>query len=451
MNRPYLLVISFLSVTTIALILGIAVKSYNHPGLYAATLSATRSTVNTIKEPIYKYGLNLSEFVVIDQKVEPNELFADILLKHNVAYQSARLLLNESKDIFNCRKIKAGAKYTVLGENTDTGFVAKKIVYEESKLNYVVFNFDDSLYIYRGKNQVNRKRQEVAGVINGSLYETFDELGVPSALTMRLADIFSCTIDFYKIQKGDKFKIVYDQDFVDDKPIGVGVISAAQFSSGGKDYNAFYYEKDKSHEGEYFDEQGNSMRKQFLKAPLKFFHITSKYSLNRFHPVAMEWRAHLGTDYAAAYGTPILATADGIIEEAQFGVYNGNYVKIRHNGQYKTQYLHMSKIGAGMHPGRHVKQGEVIGYVGSTGLATGPHVCYRFWKDGQQVDPFKQKLQFSEPLAKKYKADFLARAAPFKTTIDHLAYGTKPQLPAEEKLQALKAEYDPSKIVARVF
>jgi hypothetical protein len=160
----------------------------------------------------------------------------------------------------------------------------------------------------------------------------------------------------------------------------------------------------------------------------------------------MEWRAHLGTDYAAAYGTPILATADGIVEEAQFGVYNGNYVKIRHNGQYKTQYLHMSKIGAGMHPGRHVKQGEVIGYVGSTGLATGPHVCYRFWKDGQQVDPFKQKLQFSEPLPKKYKADFLAHAAPFKATIRFiLAYGTKPQLPAEEKLQALKAEYDPSK------
>ncbi len=451
MKKPYLIIISFLSITTLAMVLGLIVKRQQNPALYADALSATAATVNTIKEPIYKYGLNLSEFVVIDQKVERNELFADILLKHNVAYRTAQFLLNSSKDIFNCRKIKAGEKYTVLGENTDTGFVTKKIVLEEGKIGYVVFNVDDSLYIYRGKNQVQRKRQEVAGVINGSLYETFDEMGVPSGLAMRLADVFSCTIDFYKIQKGDKFKIIYDQDFVDDKPIGVGEISAAVFNSGGKDYYAFYYEKDKSHEGEYYDEQGNSMKKQFLKAPLKFFHITSKYSLNRFHPVALEWRAHLGTDYAAAYGTPILATADGIIEEAQFGVYNGNYVKIRHNGQYKTQYLHMSKIGQGIHPGRHVRQGEVIGYVGSTGLATGPHVCYRFWKDGQQVDPFKQKLQFSEPLAKQYKASFLAKSAPFKTSIDKLAYGTKPVLPEEEKLQALQANYDASKLVARMY
>lgn len=451
MKKAYLIIISFLSVTTVAMLLGIVVKSRQNPNIYADAYAATKTKVNEIKDPIYKYGINLSEFVVIDQKVERNELIADILLKHNVAYQTAQLLLSGSKDIFNCRKMKAGDKYTVLGENTDTGFVAKKIVYEESKLNYVVFNLDDSLYMYRGKNQVHRKRQEVAGVINGSLYETFDEMGVPSGLAMRLADVFSCTIDFYKIQKGDKFKIIYDQDFVDDKPIGVGVISAAVFNTSGQDYYAFYYEKDAAHEGEYYDEQGNSMRKQFLKAPLKFFQITSKYSLHRFHPVVQEWRAHLGTDYAAAYGTPILATADGVVEEAQFGVYNGNYVKIRHNGQYKTQYLHMSKIGQGMHPGRHVKQGETIGYVGSTGLATGPHVCYRFWKDGQQVDPFKQKLQFSDPLAKKYKGDFMAKSAPFKTSIDQLAYGTKPVLPEEEKLQALQSNYDIKALMARFF
>ncbi len=451
MKRPYHIIISFLSIAAIALVAGVLIRGQQDPSLYATALEKTKGAVEEIKEPIYKYGLNLNDFVVIDQKVERNELLADILLKHNVAYQTVHVLLQGSREVFNTRKIKAGAKYTVLGTNTDTGFVARKIVYEENRLNYVVFNLDDSLYIYRGTNQVKRRRQEVAGVINGSLYETFDNLGVPSSLAMRLADIFSCTIDFYKIQKGDKFKIIYDQDFVDDKPIGVGEVSAACFTSGAKDYYAFYYEKDKAHVGEYYDEQGNSMRKQFLKAPLKFFQITSRYNLHRFHPVAMEWRAHLGTDYAAAYGTPILATADGVVEEAQFGVYNGNYVKIRHNGQYKTQYLHMSKIAQGMHRGRSVHQGEVIGYVGSTGLATGPHVCYRFWKDGQQVDPFKQKLQFSEPLAKKYKADFLATAAPYRTDIDKLAYGTKPVLPEQEKLQALKSEYDATAFMQRVF
>ena len=433
MHKNRLLIISFLSVTAIALIFGVIVKQ-NTPAQFAdAEPIEPAPLVAQVKEPVYKYGLNLSDYVVIDQTVEKNESFSDIFLKHNVAYQSINFLIKASKDIFNCKKIGFGKKYTVLGENTDTGFVAKKIVYEVDKKDYVIFNLDDSLYIYRGQNKVERRHQEVAGVIDGSLYETFANMNIPSSLAARIADVFSCTIDFYKIQKGDKFKIIYDQDFVQGEALDVGEVSAVEFTSGGKDYYAFYYEKEKSHEGEYFDENGNSMRKQFLKAPLKFFQITSKYSLNRFHPVAKEWRAHLGTDYAAAPGTPILATGEGVVEEAQFGVYNGNYVKIRHNGQYKTQYLHMSKIGHGMHPGRRVKQGEVIGYVGSTGLATGPHVCYRFWKDGQQVDPFKQKLQFSEPLPKKYKADYMVKISPLKKSIDKIEYGTKPSIPAETK------------------
>lgn len=433
MHKNRLLIISFLSVTAIALIFGVIVKQ-NTPAQFADAEPIEHApAVAQVKEPVYKYCLNMSDYVVIDQTVEKNESFSDIFLKHNVAYQSIQFLVKASKDIFNCKKIGFGKKYTVLGENTDTGFVAKKIVYEVDKKDYVIFNLDDSLYIYRGQNKVERRHQEVAGVIDGSLYETFANMNIPSSLAARIAEVFSCTIDFYKIQKGDKFKIIYDQDFVQGEALDVGEVSAVEFTSGGKDYYAFYYEKEKSHEGEYFDENGNSMRKQFLKAPLKFFQITSKYSLNRFHPVAKEWRAHLGTDYAAAPGTPILATGEGVVEEAQFGVYNGNYVKIRHNGQYKTQYLHMSKIGHGMHPGRRVKQGEVIGYVGSTGLATGPHVCYRFWKDGQQVDPFKQKLQFSEPLPKKYKTDYMVKIKPLKENIDKIEYGTKPVIPDNTK------------------
>lgn len=440
MNNNRLLILSFLSITGIALLFGALVRKQHANPEFADASVASPVRIDTVKAPIIKYGLNLSEFVVIDQKVEKNEAFTDIFLKHNVAYQTVSYLIRESKDIFNCKKIRAGSKYTVLGANTDSGFVAKKIVYEESKLNYVVFDLADSLSVRRGQNEVEHKHQQVAGVVNGSLYETFDNMDIPSDLAVRIADIFSCTIDFYKIQKGDKFKIIYDQDFVKGEPLSVGDVSAVEFTSGGKDYYAFYYQKDKSHGGEYFDENGNSMRKRFLKAPLKFFRITSKYSLNRFHPVAKEWRAHLGTDYAAAPGTPILATGDGIVEEAQFGVYNGNYVKIRHNGEYKTQYLHMRKIAAGMHPGRKVKQGEVIGYVGMTGLATGPHVCYRFWKDGQQVDPFKQKMQFSEPLPKKYKNDYMARIAPFKTDIDKVSYGTKPVIPTDDKKSDIQAK-----------
>jgi murein DD-endopeptidase MepM/ murein hydrolase activator NlpD len=414
---------------------------------FGHALETTALAINQIKDPVYKYGLNLSEFVVIDQKVSKNEAFADILFKHNVAYQSVKLILGESKKIFNLNKIQAGNKYAVLGENTDTGFVPKKIVYEENKVDYVVFNLEDSLYIYRGQNKVQRHSQEVAGVVDGSLYGTFDDMGIPPALAVRLGEIFSSTIDFYKIQAGDKFKIIYDQDFIDGKPIGVGAISAVMFENNGKNYYAYYYEHDKAHEGAYYDEQGNSMRKQFLKAPLKFFRISSHYSLNRFHPVDKVWRAHLGTDYAASYGTPIIATADGTIEEAQFGVYNGNYVKIRHNGQYKTQYLHMSKIGAGVRRGRHVHQGDIIGYVGSTGLATGPHVCYRFWKDGQQVDPFKQKLKFNEPMPSKLKGGFMAKTKSLFGKLDHLAYGTRPINPADEERKRLEAKYNPEQFV----
>jgi len=448
MKNNALLIISFLSITAVALVFGAVIRRQAPPVQYADASTQVQAVVAKVKEPIYKYGLNLSEFVVIDQTVQKNEAFADIFLKHNIAYQTVSYLIKNSKDIFNCRKVRAGNKYAVLGANTDTGFVAKKIVYEESKLNYVIFNLDDSLYTYRGQNKIERQHQEVAGVVDGSLFETFEKLNIPSNLAIKIADIFACTIDFYKIQKGDKFKIIYDQDFVKGEPLDVADVSAVMFNSGGKDYYGFYYQKDKAGHGEYYDENGNSMRKQFLKAPLKFFQITSKYSLNRFHPVAKEWRAHLGTDYAAAPGTPILATGEGTVEEAQYGEFNGNYVKIRHNGQYKTQYLHMSKIAAGMRPGRKVKQGEVIGYVGSTGLATGPHVCYRFWKDGQQVDPFKQKLQFSEPLPAKYKGSYLAKIKPVKTNIDEIDYGTKPTIPTKKNGDVSAQSNPATKMVA---
>ena len=378
----------------------------------------------SVAAPVIKYGLNLSDFKVVTHIVKQNEFFADILSQYNVTYQTIDFLARESKSIFNLNKIKAGNNCTMLCAKNDTGCVPKKLIYEVSKVDYVVFNLDDSLYTYRGQNKVERKHQEVSGIINSSLYETLEANNMSPALAVRLSEIFAWTVDFYKIQQGDKFKVVYDEDFVNGESVGIGEINSCVFNSGGKDYYAFYYAKDQAHEGDYYDENGNSMKKEFLKAPVKFSRISSGYSLNRFHPVTKEWKAHLGTDYAAPYGTPIMATADGIVEDACFKVYNGNYVKIRHNGQYKTQYLHMSKIGKGIHAGSRVKQGEIIGYVGSTGLATGPHVCYRFWKDGQQVDPRKQKLTFADPMPVKYKADFMSKIKPVKLQLDAIVYGT---------------------------
>jgi murein DD-endopeptidase MepM/ murein hydrolase activator NlpD len=415
------------------------------------TAPRTRLTESSV-EPLIRYGLDISKFVVKNHVVKPNEFFADILTGYNVAYASIDYIANESKEIFNLNRIKAGNNCTMLCEKTDSGLVCRKLIYEESKTDYVVFNMDDSLYVYRGQKAVERKKREVSGVINSSLYETLAENDISPALAVRMADIFAWSVDFYRIQKGDKFKVIYEEDFVQGESVGIGHIHAVVFNSGGKDFYALYYDKDGTGKGDYYDENGNSMKRMFLKAPVKFSRISSRFNLKRFHPVTKSVKAHLGTDYAAPYGTPILATADGVVEDARFKQYNGNYVKIRHSGQYKTQYLHMSKIAKGIRPGSRVKQGDVIGYVGSTGLATGPHVCYRFWKDGKQVDPLKQKLTFEEPLPAKYKTAFLATTQRTKTSLDEISYEQHNiaviKQKEEEKLNAIK---DAEQFVKRFF
>jgi murein DD-endopeptidase MepM/ murein hydrolase activator NlpD len=405
-----------------------------------------------VEEVDIKYGINISDFSVVNHVIKPGEIFADILTKHNVAYQSIHFLAQESENIFSLNKIKAGKNCTVLCEPSDSGLVAKKLIYEENKIDYVVFNLEDSLYIYRGKNKVDRCTKEVSGVINSSLYETLAENDINPALAVRMSEIFAWTVDFYKIQKGDKFKVIYTEDVVEGESAGIGEVSAVMFNSGGKEYYAYYYEKDASHVGEYLDEQGNTMKKMFLKSPVKFSRISSKFSGRRFHPVTKKWKAHLGTDYAAPYGTPILATADGVVEAACFKQFNGNYVKLRHNGQYKTQYLHMSKIAKGIRPGARVRQGDVIGYVGSTGLATGPHVCYRFWKDGAQVDPLKQKLVFADPLPEKYKKDFMAKTASVKTRLNAISYDKHNiAVQKQEKQELLSTEQEVSRVLKQLF
>ncbi|MFN8323249.1 MAG: peptidoglycan DD-metalloendopeptidase family protein [Chitinophagales bacterium] len=412
-------------------------------------MTKPRVTVEEEMEPLIKYGLNLNEFKVLNHVVKRDELFADIFTKYKVTYQAVNFFVNASREVLNLNKIKAGNCFTVLCKKEGASLIPKKLIYEESKVNYVVFNLDDSLYMYRGQNSVERKHREVSGVIHSSLYETLEANDIDPALAVRMSEIFAWSVDFYKIQNGDRFKIIYDEDVVDGKSVAIGEISAALFNSGGKDSYAFYYAKDAAHEGDYYDENGNSMKKQFLKSPVKFSRISSRFTMKRFHPVTKRWKAHLGTDYAAPYGTPILATADGVVEDAQFKVFNGNYVKIRHNGEFKTQYLHMSKIAKGIRRGARVRQGEIIGYVGSTGLATGPHVCYRFWKDGSQVDPLKQKLTFADPLPAKYKSDFLSKTSGVKKSIDVISY--EEHNIANQKNQSLAVNDSVQQLVRRFF
>ena len=286
-------------------------------------------------------------------------------------------------------------------------------------MNYIVVRLTDSIHAYNAERKVSIKEKAIGGEIENNLTVDAQNAGISQNATYQLGQIFDYTIDFFRLQKGDKFKIIYDERYVEDTIYaGVEKVKAAYFEWGGKAYYAFNFATDsiKGTSG-YYDENGNMMKRMFLKSPLDIFRITSKFGM-RFHPVLHRMKGHFGTDYAAPTGTPIRVTAAGTVIEAGYSSGNGNYVKVRHNNMYTTQYLHMSKILA--RKGKYVAQGEVIGLVGSTGLATGPHVCYRFWKNGVQVDPLKEKMPDSVPIEANLKAKYLEFIKPLKEQLDKL-------------------------------
>lgn len=344
-----------------------------------------------------RYGIPTSAYKIHEGTIKRNEFLADILLDYGVPYSSISALAEAAKDVHDVRSLKAGNKYAMFCAK-DSSKTACYFVVETDAADYVVYQLNDSIAAYLGKKPVEHRIRRASGLINSSLYQTIADQNLDPELAMRLGDIYAWTVDFYRIQRGDAFKVIYDELLVDGEPIGIGKILASEFIHRGEKFFGYRFVQDSI--ADYFDEKGESLRKAFLKAPLKFSRISSHYTKRRFHPVQKRWKAHLGTDYAAPTGTPIHSTADGTVIASRYSKYNGNYVKVRHNSTYTTQYLHMSKRA--VHKGDFVRQGDVIGYVGSTGLATGPHVCYRFWKNGKQVDPYKQDLPPSEPVDPKY-------------------------------------------------
>ena len=272
------------------------------------------------------------------------------------------------------------------------------------------------------KKPLTIKKRDVSGVINSSLSETIAEEGLSYLLAHEMNNIYQWSIDFFRLQKGDRFKLVYNERYIDDTIYaGIENIEAAVFYHEDKPYYAFNFKADStSGEFDYYDEKARPLQSFFLKAPLNFSRISSRFSPRRYHPVQKRWKAHKGTDYAAPYGTPIWSTANGVVIASSYTAGNGNYVKVKHNGTYTTQYLHMSKRA--VKKGQHVKQGEIIGYVGSTGLATGPHVCYRFWVNGVQEDPFRQNLPSAEPIEEKYVPAYFAAIEPLKEELEKIKF-----------------------------
>ncbi|MDG1881927.1 MAG: peptidoglycan DD-metalloendopeptidase family protein [Schleiferiaceae bacterium] len=379
------------------------------------------SKIDEAKNPKRLFGISLNEYSPTKYTVEKGEAFGSVLDDLGISYRRVMRLLDISKGEFNPRMWRFGDRYWVFRKQ-DTSNVPHYFIYEASNTEYVIFHIQDSLYAKKVIRPTIISKRSVSGVIESSLYETLASQNVSPAIAVRLSEVYAWTIDFFRLQKGDRFEVIFEERYVDDTLfVGTGKILGARFVHFGKEFYSFYFEDKKSGIRDFYSESGEGLKRMFLKAPLEFARITSRYSKNRFHPVQKRWKAHLGTDYAAPRGTPILATASGKVISSTYNRSNGNYVKIRHNGTYTTQYLHMTRRAKGIRKGVYVEQGQVIGYVGSTGLATGPHVCYRFWKNGKQIDPLKEPLKRTEPLPKNLWKDFEVNMTPIKWKLDSLA------------------------------
>ncbi|MAJ89839.1 MAG: peptidase M23 [Flavobacteriales bacterium] len=357
-----------------------------------------------IVHPKYEYGILVDSFYVKKDTVNLRQTIGEILYSNHIDFPKIAEIVDKSKKLFDFRRINAGHEYTFICSK-DSFPIPYYFIYKENQRSYIVVDLTSGVDVYRGEKEIVTKLASTTGVIEHSLSESIEGLGVSPRVSIKLSEIYAWTIDFFKIQKGDAFNVYYENNYIDGEYIGIGKVLASEFTHKNQKFYAFYY-KEKNY-GEYFDEEGRTLRKAFLKAPLDFYRISSRFSRNRKHPVTGQWKGHFGTDYAAPKGTPIMTTANGTIQRAGYTKNNGNYVKVRHNSTYTTQYLHMSKIKPGIRKGVYVKQGEIIGYVGSTGLATGPHVCYRFWKNGRQVDPYTQKLPPGEPIKNENKLRYL--------------------------------------------
>lgn len=366
-------------------------------------LDTLQRTEKEIEKPVLLYGMVINNLHVAEDHVRRDQRFVDLLAGYHVPPDTYRQLLQVPRDVFDFRKITPNKKYTLVSSR-DSLKTLHALIYEATPIDYFIFRFDDSMRVEAGHRAVEVREREVAGVIGSTLAETIEVIGISPEVTNRFVDIFAWQIDFQRLQRGDRFKLWYEEQWVEQTPIGIGRILGVYFEHAGKVYHAIPF--DQGDGADYFDEAGNSLRKALLKYPIEFTRISSRFNPRRFHPIARVFRAHKGTDLAAPTGTPIRSVGDGVVLEARYNGNNGNYVKIRHNDTYTTQYLHMSKIASGLHAGDRVRQGETIGYVGSTGLATGPHLCYRFWKNGVQVDALRVELPPSQPVKPDHFSDF---------------------------------------------
>jgi len=354
-------------------------------------------------EPLLMYGIPIDSFDQVNGRIKPNSFISDLLIRNGVTMQEIEQTLNNSKSVFDVRKVRSGNNY-ILFLGRDSIPRVRYMVYEHDPTTCYVFSFTDSLKITPYRKEIKSEIRYSSGVIETSLWDAMIEGDLHPTLVNKMSEIFAWTVDFFGLQKGDNFKVIYEELFIDGKSLGAGRIYGAQFGWGGSVITAIPFIQDSTES--FFDAEGNSLRKAFLKAPLQFSRISSRFSASRMHPVLRIRRAHYGVDYAAATGTPVLAIGDGRVTYARTESGSGRIVRIQHNSVYATAYMHLSRFGPGISSGVYVKQSQIIGYVGSSGLSTGPHLDFRFYMNGSPVDPLKVESPPVEPISEANREKF---------------------------------------------
>ena len=363
------------------------------------------TSVNAVSHSkIIKYGVDITDLIESENTISPGHSLSNILSSSGADANSINNLNLVPDSILDPRKINAGNKYTIYNVN-DSAHTLRYFVYHKSKQDFVVLEFLEDTIIASifSKPAISKKRVSGA-VITSSLWNAISDSELDINLALKLSDIYAWSIDFFGLQKMDSFIVYYSELYIDNEPIGIDSIYSAIFYHANHPYYAIHFEKENI-KG-YWDLEGNSLRKAFLKAPLSFSRISSHFTYARKHPIYKTVRPHTGVDYAAPAGTPVMSIGDGVVIAKGYKGGGGNTIKIRHNSVYTTAYLHLSKFASNIKEGTHVSQGQVIGYVGSTGSSTGPHLDFRVWKNGEPINPLKLESPPVEPIPDNLKAEF---------------------------------------------
>lgn len=373
-------------------------------------------------EEVSEYGFRTGDFNLKEGQVQRGDFFVPLLTRLGVSIADAYNLTEVSKGVFDLKTIKVGNRYKAYYTKEEDARLAY-LVYADSKINYVVFGVADSMFVKVGEREVTSRLRSGEATINSSLWNDVSAAGMSPLIALRLSEIYAWTVDFFGLQKGDSFKVLYEELYVGDKFFDIGEIYAALFTHAGENFEAYRFVQDDT--PQYWNSKGENLRKAFLKAPLSFTRISSGFSYARRHPITRVVRPHTGVDYAAPRGTPVMSIGDGVVTQRVYTRGGGNQIKIKHNSVYTTAYLHLSGFAKGLSVGKRVRQGEVIGYVGSTGMSTGPHLDFRVWKNGKPINPLKMKSPPADPLKKENKelfASSIERASFLRDSIRSVQY-----------------------------